>query len=165
MVVLAVTLVLIIVAIPSLRNTVQVHRLTISARGIASQLSLARMRALADFTRARLTFDLAANTYKLEVWNKGANAYQVEGGTLPMAQAVTFGYGSITTPAGGQTTNLNAQPITINSRAIPVDSSGNPTNASAVYLGDNLGRYVAITVRVSGQIKVWQYNVASWVAY
>src|SRR5215469_12321449 len=77
-------------------------RIQADARGIASQLQLARMRAASDFTKVRIKCNLAANTYQLEVWSKGAGAYQVEGGVTNLSSQVSFSTDSIATAAGAQ---------------------------------------------------------------
>ena len=162
MIVVGILLILFAVAIPSLQTSLQYYRTVSDARSIAAQLALARMRAASDFTWARLNFNLAANTYQLEVWNKAAAAYQVEGPTLHLSQSVTFGYGNVIVPAGGQTTIAQSPQIVFNSRGLSVDGSGNPIGTAAIYIGNNQGFFCAITASIAGQPAIWEYGGATW---
>lgn len=161
-VVLSITLIVIVMGFPLVNSALKNYQLSGSAKGIANQLSLAKMRASADFTKTRLTFNLSQNSYQLETWKKSASAFQVEGGVLSLPPGVTFGYGAITTPAGGQSTILQTTPITFNSRGIPIDSGGVPVGNSAIYLGNAIGHYWAVTASVSGHVKVWRYEGTAW---
>src|SRR4026209_1107356 len=89
-------------AAPSLRATMTAYRGSAAIQGIASQLSLSRMRAASDFTRTRLSLDTSQNTYHRERFDKAAASYRTEGGEQSLGKGVSFGYGSITVPAGGQ---------------------------------------------------------------
>ncbi len=161
-VVVGITLIVIAIGFLLVNSASKNYQLSGSAEGIANQLSLAKMRASADFTKAQLTFNLSQNSYQLETWKKGASAFQVEGGVLSLPPGIRFGYGAITTPAGGQSTILQTTPIRFNSRGIPIDSAGVPVGNSAIYLGNEIGRYLAVTVSVSGHVKVWRYDGTAW---
>jgi prepilin-type N-terminal cleavage/methylation domain-containing protein len=162
LVVVSITLVLAAIGIPRVAAVVQNYRTVGDARSIASQFALARMRAASNFTRARLNFNLAANTYQLEVWNKTAAAFQIEGAVQSLSQGVTFGFGSIATPAGSQSPIAQTTPITFNSRGITVDGSGNPTGNSAIYITNGNGLYFAVTASLTGQTRAWEYNGTTW---
>jgi Tfp pilus assembly protein FimT len=166
--VLAVVVIILVVAAFTIPNVLQMqrnNRLIGSAKGIAGQLALARMKASADFTLTRLSFALAGATYKLEVWNKTAAAFQLQQGDSdqPLAQGVKFGFGSISAPAGSQTTIAQSAQIVFDSRGIPIDAAGNPTPSSAIYI-EGASSYCAVTVSLSGQIRVWRYDGSAWVA-
>jgi len=162
MVVVGILLILFAAAIPSVQTSLQYYRTVSDARSIAAQLALARMRAASDFTWARLKFNLTANAYQLEVWNKTAAAYQTEGGTFSLSQTVTFGYGSVTAPAGGQTTIAQSPQIVFNSRGLSVDDLGNPIGTAAIYIGNNQGFICAVTASIAGQPAIWEYSGATW---
>jgi prepilin-type N-terminal cleavage/methylation domain-containing protein len=162
MVVVAVVVILAGVTIPSILNTLQNYRGADDTRSIATQLALARMRAASDFTRTELSFSLTANTYELEVWNKTTSAYQLEGTVLSLSQGVTFGFGSITTPAGGQTTIAQTSQIYFNSRGISVDGSGNPIGTAVIYLTNGAGEFWAVTVSINGTVRAFEYTKGAW---
>jgi hypothetical protein len=121
------------------------------------------MRAGAEFTRSRLSLDTSSNAYRREIFNKTSSSFQAEGGDQPLADGVSFGFGSITTPAGGQSTIHQSTEIIFNSRGIPVDSGGTPVGSYAVYV-NNDGRYYAVTVNTAGQIRRWRYSGTAWAA-
>lgn len=152
------------IAIPSMRKTLQNYRVLGDARGIAAQLALARMRAASDFTTARLNFNLTANTYQLEVWSKTAGAYQAESGAKSLSQGITFGFGSLTTPAGSQSTIAQPSPsqITFNSRGFSLNSGGTPIATAAIYMRNTRGVVCAISVGLAGQATAWEYNGSAW---
>jgi Tfp pilus assembly protein FimT len=162
MVVAAVILILLGIALPWINTVLLNYRAVGDSRSIASQLGLARMRAASDFTEARLNFNLTANTYQLEVWSKANSAYQVEGAVQALSPDVSFGFGSITTPAGSQGTITQTTLITFNSRGISVDSSGNPTANGAIYVTNGNGLFFAATASLTGQTRAWQWNGTAW---
>jgi len=130
-IVVTVLALLVVLAIPQAVSTMRAFRASSDARSIASQLALAKMRAANGFTQARLNCDLTANLCQLEICtSKGAsacNTFTPEGGPILLSTGSTFGFGSITTPAGSQTSIQNTAQILFNSRSIPVDSTGAPT--------------------------------------
>lgn len=162
MLVAAMAIILMGIAVPALQSVMQNYRVIGDARSIAAQLSLARTRAASEFTQARLNFNTSANTYQLEVWSKSANAFQIEGAVQTLSAGDTFGFGTISTPAGGQTTIAQTQYITFNSRGISVDSSGNPVGTAAIYIISNQGLYFAITASLAGQPAVYQWTGTAW---
>src|SRR3981189_1083871 len=107
MVVVLVLGVLLAIAISSVVSITRIYRIAGDGRGIAAELVVARMRAAADFSHARVYVDLNGNTFHLEVWNKASGCWKTDGDAnactqttspvTPLAQGDTFGFGSITT--------------------------------------------------------------------
>lgn len=165
-VVLTVTMILAAIMIPNVTTFLRSYRSSSNARDIASQLALAKMSAAAGFTQAELNCTLAGTSCQLAVCTtKGATVcttYTNQGGPILLSQGMSFGYGSITTPAGSQTTISNSNPIVFNSRSIPIDSSGAPTGNDALYLTDSKGDTYALSVYVSGRVAVWRYTGSAW---
>jgi Tfp pilus assembly protein FimT len=159
----AILMVLSAMVVPAIATMMQSFRLNGSSRAIASQLSLARMRAAGEFTQARLNFNLAANppTYQLELLNKGTSAFAIEGGVQTLSTGVVYGSGAIGVPAGSQTTVAQTAQIVFNSRGIPVDNAGAPTGLDAIYL-NNSRQTVAITVYADGRIARWRWSGTAW---
>ena len=150
-----------------LQSFLRSYRTGSDARSIASQVSLARMRAASSFTRARVTFDTAARSYQIELQNKATGAWSVEGGTYFLSQGVSFGAGGVTTPAGGteQTPIVNPPPpIIFNSRSTPVDSGFNAGVNYAVYLTNNDGLTYGVTVSRTGRVSLSEYvlSLSDW---
>src|SRR5262249_43941297 len=128
-------------------------------------------------TQARLYFDLAANSYHLETYNKASSAFQIEGGVQNLTGNDSYSYGAVSTPAGTQTSIgeppacldgtgnsiANTACILFNSRGVPVDNTGASTSNDAVYLSDGSGGVFSVTVSPSGRIVVWRYIGSTWV--
>jgi prepilin-type N-terminal cleavage/methylation domain-containing protein len=118
-VVIVIMLIVIAFALPNLNAMLQSYRALNDARGIAAQLSLARMRAASTSEPARLNFNPSANSYQLELCTSLCNTvsatYAIEAGAAAqnLSQGVTFGSGRVTAPAGGQTTLAQTSPIVL----------------------------------------------------
>jgi len=154
------------------------YRMSGQAHAISYQVSLAKMRAAASFTRARLFVDLSSNTYRLETWNKITSHGTVDGGTEQLPPPIGFGFGTAAAPppntqgAIGQAAAClddasaviaNSACVVFNSRGIPIDSTGAPTGNDAVYLTDGRVLYGA-TVSATGMTQLWwsRAQVVSW---
>jgi prepilin-type N-terminal cleavage/methylation domain-containing protein len=169
LVVLALFGVVAAIAVPIAKPAVGGYKLAGSARNLAYEVSLAKMRAAANFTRARLFVNLGDRTYRLEGWNKTTSMWTIEGGIEGLPDGVGFGYGGITTPPpdtqgtiGLASTCLDETGTVIastacvvfNSRGTPIDSTGAPTGASALYITDGTAVYGA-TVAATGMTQLW----------
>lgn len=149
--------------IPSITTTTQTVRMANDLRSISADIALTRMRAASQAAKSRVNFNLAANTYQIEVWN--GSAWAIYGAASSLSTGDTFGYGSISTPAGGQTTIAQTSPIYFNSRGVATDSSGNAIGTSAIYFGNTRGQYGALAVSIAGQPTAYTYSGSAWVAY
>jgi Tfp pilus assembly protein FimT len=158
----AIILVISIFALPSLQETQAVYRISGDARAIAQAMALAKLRAGAGFTRGRLSVDSDSGMFALEKYDKASTQFLPDGGAQYLNKGVSFGFGTITTPAGSQTSIHQSPTVTFNSRGIPIDDSGQPSADYAVYL-NNSGHYYAVTVAMTGRIQVLQYRDAAWV--
>jgi len=195
MVVVLVLGVLLAIAISSVESITRIYRIAGDGRGIAAELVVARMRAAADFTHARVYVDLNGNTFHLEVWNKASGCWKTDGDAnactqttspvTPLAQGDTFGFGSITTGPTAATgaaaqapactagvagaaagANIaNTACIEINSRGYPVDSANKIVASDAIYLTNNQKLYSAIAVSISGQPTAYSYRGSTWAPF
>jgi len=195
MVVVLVLGVLLAIAISSVVSITRIYRIAGDGRGIAAELVVARMRAAADFSHARVYVDLNSNTFHLEVWNKASGCWKTDGDAnactqstspvIPLAQGDTFGFGSITTGPTAATgaaaqapactagvagaaagANIaNTACIEINSRGYPVDSSNKIVASDAIYLTNNQKLYSAIAVSISGQPTAYSYRGSTWAPF
>jgi len=183
------------ISVPSVTSITRNLRMVGDGRALASEINLARMRAAADFTHARVYMDLNANTFHMEEWNKSSACWKTDGDSGPctqttspvnsLSQGDSFGFGSLTTGPTTATTST-AQPlactvgvagaaaganlsntacIEIDSRGYPVDSSDNIVATDAVYLTNNQNLYTAIAVTVSGKPTIYSYTGSGWVAF
>jgi Tfp pilus assembly protein FimT len=129
LVVIAMSVIITAIAVPSYLNTAAYLRVSGDLRALNGLTAQAKIRAAADFTRARAYADLNGNTYQLQVWDKAANSGNgcwVEdtdpkadanktciaftgsapsGTVIPLSQGDTFGFGSLSSgPTPGQAT-------------------------------------------------------------
>ena len=152
------------------------------AQALANLVSLAKMRAASRFTRTRLRADLNANSFRLEVWDRTAGVWVMEGDNVPLSRGVRFGFGVLaapppnTQPAIAQSPactaadSLSADPvantacIVFNSRGVPVDTAGVPVGANALYITDGSSVY-ATTITATPLIRQWWSNAtaAAWI--
>ena len=177
--VLAVVGIVAAVAVPSTAAAMRGFSLKGDARAVNNLVALAKMRAAARFSRARVHVDRAANTYVLETWNKTTNTWVAETVATPLSSRVTFSFGSLTAPppntqnaiqfspactdnAGADIANSSC--VTFNSRGMPVDSAGAPTGGNGLYVTDGAGVY-ATTVTTTPQVRLWfsRSNGANWI--
>ena len=168
------------IAIPTSSNAISGLRLTGDARGVSAAVAMAKMRAAANFSRARLYVDVSTSRHHLETYQKtGTPGWVTEGGETSLSQGVSFGYGALTSPpantqaAIGQapaclnnsgTAITNTACVVFNSRGIPIDATGAPTAAAAVYVTD--GKTVfGVTVSANGMSQLWKSlaATAAWV--
>jgi prepilin-type N-terminal cleavage/methylation domain-containing protein len=183
MVVVTMTLILSVVAIPAYTSTVRYLRMSGDCRNLNSLVALAKMGAAADFTHARAYADLNANTYHIELWNKtgngGAGCWQTIGDRAnPCTVAASpvqflspgdsFGVGILTAPPantqaalaqapacdnGAGGTIANTACVVFNSRGIPI-VAGTPNGNGALYI-TNTDQVYGVTIAASGSIQTW----------
>jgi prepilin-type N-terminal cleavage/methylation domain-containing protein len=195
MVVVLILSILLAIAISSIASITRIYRIAGDGRGIAAELVVARMRAAADFTHARVYVNLNGNSFHLEVWNKASGCWKTDGDAnactqstspvTPLAQGDTFGFGSITagpTAATGAAAQApactagvagaaaganiaNTSCIEINSRGYPVDSTNTIVASDAIYLTNDQKLYSAIAVSISGQPTAYSYSGSTWAPF
>lgn len=162
--------------LPSMQAFLRSYQASGDAKGISSQLSLARMRSASDFTQARLRFNLTDKSYQLETFDKTSGQFQIEGGTQPLSGNDSYGYANISIPVGMQSSIgqpgaclgpggqaiSNSACILFNSRGTPVDSTGAVTSNNSIYLTNGTGGVYSVNVSPSGRVSVWHYTGSIW---
>jgi Tfp pilus assembly protein FimT len=176
----AILLVVGAIGIPALKAGLQSMATASDARAVAAQLALAKMRAAANFTDARVNFNSftqnsATGTYQyqVEVYNQGTATWAIDQtggkntGVQNLSTYTSYGFSNITTPAGSQASIAQSNLIEFNSRGIPVTSALVATGSYAVYLNNGNGTYYAVTVSISGNIQIWQMNgtASTWTQF
>lgn len=192
--VLMVTAIIIVIAaigIPTLMSMIRGLRTAGDARDLNGAIIQAKMRAASDFARARVYFDLSANTFRIEVQPSGLTSWITDGcpnscaGDQPLANGVSFGYGSVSSPPANTQAALGQAPacldsssnlavvantacIIFNSRGIPTSSAattsvGVPTPDDAIYVTDGYS-VTGVTVSATGLTRVWRTEAtgANW---
>ena len=161
------------IALPSTTSMMSGYKIKGNAQAINNLVGLAKMRAAARFSRARVYADVNARTFRLQVWNKTTNRWDDDGGTTPLADGVTFGFTGITQPPPNTQAALGQSPvctndaganiantvcITFNSRGMPVTNvlppAGAVTGNSGLYIMDSSSVY-GTTVSMTPLIKSW----------
>jgi len=168
---LVVVLVLSALAIPNTLATLRAYRLAGSARSLAHQLSLARLRAETDFTQSQLVIDPGTNSYSVQVCtvagkanNCTTTADYANEETQILASGMSFGFGPAGSAAPGQSPMQQTLQTRFNSRGVPIllDGSGNTNANDVIYLTDGQATTFAVSVTVGGHVRVWQYNAGGW---
>ena len=126
LVVVAISLIITAMAVPSYRNTVAYLRAAGDIRSLNGLTAQAKMRAAASFTHARVYADLSNAGYQLQVWDKVkgcwvedsdrntdankicitySNSGAPSGTVIALSQGNTFGFRNVTVgPTPGQAT-------------------------------------------------------------
>ncbi len=165
-------------ALPATGSSLAAHRFRGDGQSVSNLVALAKMRAAARFSRARLFVDLAGNAYSMQTWDKAELTWVTDGGVTQTSSGVAFGFGTLATPPPDTQVAIALSPpctdddganipdttcIVFNSRGIPVDGAGAPTGGNAVYLTSETGVY-AITVTATPLIRMWwsPNHTAAW---
>lgn len=177
--VLAVVGIVSAIAVPTTAAAMRGYSLKGDARAVYNLVALAKMRAAARFSRARLHVDRTTNTYFLESWNKTTNAWVAETVATRTSSGVSFGFGSLSAPPPNTQNAIGFSPlckdalgndiaysscVIFNSRGMPIDAAGLPTGGNGIYLTDGSGVY-ATTVTTTPQVKLWfsRSSDANWI--
>jgi len=164
---------------PFTRSSLNALNLSSDARNLLSAVSLAKMRAAASFTQARVVVNIAGRTFHVERFQKSPAAWIPEGNVSSLSPTVSFGFSNLTAaPANTQPVIAQAPAcldvagapiagtacIVFNSRGVPVDATNAPTANDAYYVADGSVVY-GVTASTGGMVQLWRTNVAgpSWV--
>ena len=162
-------------AIPFTSNTLALFRVGGDARALVNGVSMSKMRAASDFSRARFYVDLAARSFRVEVWQKTAPQQWIqEGGITWLSQNDNFSFGNAGAPPPDAVAPIAQAPpcldaannplantacIVFNSRGIPVDALGTPTS-SDLYITDGITTF-GVAVSASGQVRLWRASASA----
>ena len=167
------------VALPQTASSMEAFRLKGDAQSLNNMVSLAKMRAAARFTRARVRADLATNRFYIETWDRDDNTWVADEAVKVTSRDVSFGFSAVADPPPDTMPAIGFSPacrddvgaeiadtacITFNSRGVPVDAVGSPTGLNALYLTDGIGVY-ATTVTATPLVRFWwsPAKAAAWV--
>ena len=179
MMVVAILGVIAAIAIPMSGATLHYLKLSGDSRGLSNSFALAKMRAAANFTQARVFADLTSGDYYVQTCRTPSASpcprWDTQGGTVLLASTDSFGYGPITAPpsntqsAIGQASACkdgsghdigNSACVIFNSRGTPVDTTGSPTGNYALYVTDSSAVY-GVTIDTGGFVRMWRSNYTS----
>ena len=184
MVVVGIIGVIAAMVIPITDGSIRGSRLRGDANIIRNLIGVAKMRASAQFTRARVMANLGnpqANppvpgTFVLQVWDKtaagGAGAWVDDGGINQLQTGVSFGFGGLNAPPPNTQVNILQSPtctdgitaaaalipntacVTFNSRGLPIDAVGALYPRHALYITGDDAVW-ATTVTTTPLIRFW----------
>jgi len=178
LVVILISGILAAVAIPQYLTIVRNQRIRGDAHSLAGNTSVAKMRAGADFTQARIYLDLGANSFRVDDWDQTNNCWHPDAtaagtcanGTpgptaILLSEGVTPGLAGVGAPPPNTTAGLSqASPCTDNTRVgtvagtacIVFNSRGMPLNGvpGGLYIRDTKNVY-GVTVNASGMVQTW----------
>jgi prepilin-type N-terminal cleavage/methylation domain-containing protein len=169
------------VTLPMIGTSLASDGLKADAQAVSNLVGLAKMRASAGATRARVRAHLGDGTFMLERWDRTANAWVAEGGLRSSYRTVSFGFATLPAPPPNTQTTLAMSPecrigiavgggtigntacIVFNSRGLPIDGDGAIFGGHAIYLTDGSIVY-GITVTATPRIRMWvsPANAANW---
>jgi Tfp pilus assembly protein FimT len=176
---MAVTAILMAIALPSTSSSTEAFKLKSDAQALNNMVSVAKMRASARFTRARVQVNTATQRYFIETWDRDNDTWVNDGDLNELSDGVSFGWSDVDAPPPDTLPELNFSPacldddgaeientacITFNSRGVPIDGVGAPTGLNAFFVTDGIGVY-ATTVTATPLVKFWwsKAQEASWV--
>src|SRR5215471_8809421 len=81
LIVVAVTIIISILALPSLQSMGRNYRSVGDGQDLFALVGLAKMRAAANFTHSRVYADLSSNSVHIELWNTTSSVWTNEGTT------------------------------------------------------------------------------------
>jgi prepilin-type N-terminal cleavage/methylation domain-containing protein len=165
--------------IPITDSSIRGSRLRGDATVIRNLVGVAKMRASAQFTRARVFANLGnplANppvpgTFVLQVWDKTAGAWVNDGGINQLSTGVSFGFAGLNAPPPNTQVNIAQSPtctstltvanpiantacVTFNSRGLPIDADGVLYPRHALYItGDDA--VFGTTITTTPLIRFW----------
>jgi len=160
--------------LPFTRGALNAMNLTSDARNVSSAVSLAKMRAAATFSKARVHVDLGAKSFWVEHWQKNTNTWVTEGVVNTLASTVNFTVAGATAPPPNTQPAIGQAPLCLdnagvaiantacvvfNSRGVPVDATNVPVSTGAYYLADN-STVFGITVTTGGMVQLWRANIS-----
>ncbi len=145
LVVVTVGIILTAVAIPKITSFTRLYRSLGDARSVSDTVSLAKMRAAAEFTDARVYADTAKNLYRVEVWDRTQNCWVTDGDATGQCSATyvtppstylstgtTFGYGSLTSAPANTQATLGQAPACQSDSQTQSQSAGSVANSACI---------------------------------
>lgn len=149
-VILAITagLILTAIAVPTVNTLARTYRSNGDARSLSEEVSLAKMRAAANFTEARVFANLSTNQYRVETWDRTQNCWVTDGDPTGQCSAtysspatppstlllstVTFGYGSLSSPPANTQSTLGQAGACQSDTDTQSQSAGSVANSACI---------------------------------
>jgi len=166
LIVVAIIAVTAAIAIPNIISWIPTMRVNSAARDLVSEMQLARMKAVSERNNYVITFDTSTNQYSIYDDNdSNFSTSNVLVKTVNLPSGIQFGYIAGKNPSNDDITGsvqFGATSSPIRETFIP---NGTANLMGSVYLiptediaGSRRDRQRAITVILTGRIKLWKYD-------
>lgn len=170
MVVVAIMGIVAAAAVPMTGSALYGFQFQGDGENLSNTVKLAKMRATASFSRARVRANLDANTYQLEVWDRDNDTWVMEGGARQLSSTTIFGFNGLATPPPNTQAAIGFSPactddtgtdiantacVLFNSRGIPVTSAGAPIGNNGLYITDGVSGVFGVTVTMTPLVRLW----------
>jgi len=137
-------------AVPDLSAFTNRLRLETVVRGVATDLREMKMLATLDRSDYTISF-VPAN-----------NLYDLPGRRLTLPAGLRFGFGSgVLGPPSNPVQPPDADGITFPSNRVTFYSQGS-NSLGTIYLVNDENRTMAISLSITGRVKIWQWNGEKW---
>ena len=137
-------------AVPDLSAFTNRLRLETVVRGVATDLREMKMLATLDRSDYTISF-VPAN-----------NLYDLPGRRLTLPAGLRFGFGSgVLGPPSNPVQPPDADGITFPSNRVTFYSQGS-NSLGTIYLINDENRTMAISLSITGRVKIWQWNGEKW---
>src|SRR5688572_31815884 len=145
------------IGLPLSTGMIDEMKLRGDAQGLSAAVAQTKLTSTAKCTHARLFVNLAANTYRIQIWNRtGTPGWVNVNEDLFLSDRSAFGFGSATVPPPNTQVNLaqasmcrddlnveitSTACVIFNSRGVSVTAAGPPATTQALYLAGPSGTY------------------------
>lgn len=149
-IVIAITGILSVLAVPGLSAFTERLRIETAARTISTDLREVKMKSVLDRSDHTILFDPGNSMYALpeRQWN------------LP--HGVRFGFGEgVLGPPGNPTSTPDSDGVTFTFNKAAFYSRGS-NSMGTIYITDNYNVTMAISMTVTGRIKIWKWDGVKW---
>jgi len=150
LIVIAITGILSVLAVPGMSAFTDRLRIETAARIISTDLREVKMKSVLDRSDYTVLFDPENSLYELP--ERQSN--------LP--HGVRFGFGGgVLGPPGNPTSTPDEDGVTFTSNKAAFYSRGS-NSMGTIYITDRFNVTMAISMTVTGRIKIWKWNGVKW---
>ncbi len=149
-----------LIAMPALVRHHHYTNLRNAALKVSTHMLRARFLAVAKNCRYRIRFDPAAQNYHWEE-DLNNNRHYDEGEEISPRFRLPVGTAFDARDILGPPSNPTQEPpgpVTFNENVMSVGPDGRGSNPGAVYLANEAGDHVAITVGIAGRVRIWDWD-------
>jgi prepilin-type N-terminal cleavage/methylation domain-containing protein len=171
LIVVSVLAIMAAVAIPNVLSWMLTIRVNSAVRELASEMQLARMKAVSERNNYVITFDISNNQYKIydDDDNDGAETSELQKTVDIDADYKGIQFGHVSTTGTSGDTILNEVTFTGTPRSVVFKPDGTANKNGSVFIiptediaDSKDARQRAITVIQTGRVKLWKHDGSNW---